>query len=394
MAEKDYILAAVPASSDGKAALPDSLQNFYNAFKDKTPGEYIWGGGVGFDNLSWGPITVTVDNVRVSCIYTGDYESATVKNLKYSVVQGYAQAVFFDRFYASCVMIGEVSAENSPDVASIVMLLSQSQKEREQLEAEKIEKAKFDTSFYVQITNDPINEARNTNGIYFIEDPSNIAVETVFQAIGVADFADNPAFGLVIAVSANINTFTNKMTFTVAGSLRLASSKKFTVAGEIGLCDGKLNAIGLYVQSKIPVAAEIYITQGSFSVKGFQEPKIAVGFGGSLAIGPDVEVPSGLGVLQKALFPNKTKFCPLELSVSGEINPVHNYYSFTGKGVLFGSISVSGAFAYDDGNIKAEVKAGLVRNSFLNGSLSAAFNKKQDDWNLRGNFNCSVTVDF
>ena len=391
MADKDYMLAASP----GAKAVPDALQNFYNSFKDKGPGEYTtWGGGVGFDNLSWGAFTLTVDNVRVSCLRTEDYESATNKNLKFTVVQGYAHAVFFDRFYASCVMTGKESAVNAGEVSAAVLALSQPKEEREKLEQEKIEKAKIDPSFFVQVTNDPINNAKNTNGIYFIEDPSDVSVDTVFQAIGIADFADNPAFGLAIAVSADINTFTDKMTFSVASSIRLASSKKFTVAGELGLVNGKLNAIGLYVKSKIPIMTEIYLTQAAFSVKGFQEPKIAVGFGGSLAIGPEIEVPSGLGVLQKALFPNKTKFHPLELSVDGEINPIYDYYSLTGKGTIFGTISVSGSFAYDDGDIKAEVKAGLVRNSFLNGSLSATFNKKQDNWNLHANFNCSVTIDF
>ena len=391
----DYSLAAASSVSGGKTPLPESLQKFYDAFKDKGPGEYtIWGGGVGFDNLSWGPVTLTVDNVRVSCIYTEDYESATVKNLKFAVVQGYAQAFLFDRFYASCLMIGKASTVSAGSLSSVILALSKSKEEREKQEEEKISQSKVNPTFFTQIQNDPINEARNTNGIYFIEDPSGVDVDIVCQAIGIADFADNTAFGLVIAVSANINTFTNAMTFTAAASIRLASSKTFTVGGEIGLREGKLNAIGLELQSKIPIMAEVYLTQASFNVKGFQEPKVAVGFGGTLAFGPEVEVPSGLGVLQKALFPNKTKFYPLELSVTGEINPVYDYYSFTGKGAIFGSISVSGSFTYDAGDIKAEVKAGLVRNSFLNGSLSATFNKKVDNWNLRANFNCSVTIDF
>ncbi len=387
--EQDYILAV----SAGETSLPDALQKFYDAFKDKTPGEFIWGGGVGVDNLSFGPVTITVDNVRVSTVYTKDYEEATDKNLKFTVIQGYAQAVFFDRFYASCVMVGKASTVNSGTVASIVAQLDMPKKDREALEIKRIEKAKIDPSFYTQIQNDPINEARNTNGIYIIEDPLSISYETVFQAVGIADFADNPALGLAIAVSANINTFTNAMTFTVGASMRLASSKRFTVSGEIGLLNGKLNSIGLSVKSKIPISAAVSITQLSCSVKGFQEPRLAVGLGGGLAIGTEVEVPKGLGTLQKALFPNKTSFVPLELSVRGEMNPAHNYFSLSGEGKLFGVISVSGSFAYDAGNIKAEVKAGLVNNSFLNGSLSAAFNMKQDNWNLRCNFNCSVSVD-
>ena len=123
MADKDYMLAASP----GVKALPDALQNFYDTFKDKGPGEYTtWGGGVGFDNLSWGSFTITVDNVRVSCIRTEDYESATNKNLKFAVVQGYAHAVFFDRFYASCVMVGKASTVNAGEVSSVVLALSKS----------------------------------------------------------------------------------------------------------------------------------------------------------------------------------------------------------------------------------------------------------------------------
>ena len=146
--KSDYTLAVSSSVADSKASLPSALQNFYDAFKDKTPGEYIVGGGVGFDNLDWGPITITVDNVRVSCIYTGDYESATVKNLKFAVVQGYAQAVLFDRFYASCVMIGKASTVNAGEVSSVIMLLSKPEEERKQLEEEKVAKAKFDPSFF------------------------------------------------------------------------------------------------------------------------------------------------------------------------------------------------------------------------------------------------------
>ena len=400
MEQDKFLLAAVENPSKNNK-LPDALQKFYDAFNGQPPQECVWSGGVGVDNLSFGELTITVDNVLVSCIYTEDYESASVKNLKYVVIQGYAQAVLFDRFYASSILIGKASTINAGDISSLTMLLAKTREERKQLEDEKIKNAqdnKINPSFFVQAMNDPVKEAKSTNGIYIIEDPSSISYETVFQAVGIADFADNTAFGLAIAVSANINTFTNAMTFTVAASIRLASNKSFTVAGEIGLLEGKLNAIGLYVKSKIPITAAVSVTQATFKVKGFQEPKIAVGFGGTIAIGTEITVPKGIGVLRKALFPNRTDFCPLELNLTGEINPMHDYYSFSGKGTLFGTISVSGAFAYDAGNIKAEVKAGLVSNSFLNGSLSATFNRKKDDheqvsWNLRANFNCSVTVD-
>jgi hypothetical protein len=38
--KSDYMLAA----SSGTATLPDGLQKIHDAFKDHTPGEFIWGG--------------------------------------------------------------------------------------------------------------------------------------------------------------------------------------------------------------------------------------------------------------------------------------------------------------------------------------------------------------
>ncbi len=391
--KSDYTLVA----ANSNASLPDALQKFYDAFKDKTPGDFIWGGGTGVDNLAFGPVTITVDNVRVSIVRTNDYETTTVKNMELIVMQGYAQAVFFDRFYASCVMIGKASTVNPDDITSVLTYTFMTKEERQELEFGKIEKAKIDPTFYTQVQNDPINDAKNTNGIYILSnrstDPSNVSFNTVFQGVGIAEFSDNPALGLAVAVSANINTFTSAMTFTVGASIRLGSSKRFSAAGEIGLLNGKLNAIGFSVGGKIQISPVVSITKLSCSVKGFQEPKLAVGVGGGMAIGSEVSVPEGLGTLQKALFPNNTSFVPLQLNVRGDMNPAHNYYSLSGEGKLFGVISVSAAFAYDDGDIKAEVKAGLVCNSFLNGSLSATFNMKQDNWNLHCNFNCSVSVD-
>ena len=95
--EQDYILAA----SGGETSLPDALQRFYDSFKDKTPGEYTLGVSAGIDSIPFGSVTVTVDNTRVSVISTKEYESAVNKDLELIVLQGYAQVVLFDRFYAS-----------------------------------------------------------------------------------------------------------------------------------------------------------------------------------------------------------------------------------------------------------------------------------------------------
>ena len=127
MEDKDYMLAAAPSVG---TALPDPLYKLYNEFKDKTPGEYIWGFGVGVDNLSFGPVTITVDEVRISTVFAKDSAGADVQNQKLTVIQGYAQAVFFDRFYASCVMVGKASTVNAGDIANVVAYLEMPKKDR------------------------------------------------------------------------------------------------------------------------------------------------------------------------------------------------------------------------------------------------------------------------
>ena len=184
------------------------------------------------------------------------------------------------------------------------------------------------------------------------------------------------------------------MDFTMAGSLRFADSERVTVAGEVGILNGKLNAIGFTIKSKLLVATEIYLTKGQFTVKGFQESKVAVSLGGGMAFGSEIKIPDGLGTLKKALFPNLAKFHPLEVSVSCEINPMRNCYSLTGQGLFLGNIAVSASFTYDDGDWDAELSAGTVRNNYLNGSLTVDYHKRKDSWNLHGNFSCSVSVDF
>ena len=357
----DYNLASYDNSS-----LPASLKTFYDSFKDKTPGEYTMGIGAGMDNIPFGPVTITVDNTRVSVILTSEYESSSNKNLEFIILQGYAQITIFDRFYASCVLIGNSSPTDITSVVNLVDYLTRTEEERERLEQQKKDEVKIHPSFYTSNYNDPVNDAISTYGIYIITDKQQgiTACETVFQAIGVTDFADNTAFGLAIAVSANVNTFTNTMSFTVAGSIRLADSERITIAGEVGILNGKLNSIGFLINSKLLVATEIYLTRGQFSVCGFQEPKTAISFGGGMAFGSEIKVPDGLGAVKKALFPNLTKFHPVELTVNCEINPMRSYYSFTGKGTFMGNIAVSASVTYDEGNWDAELKAGTVRNKY------------------------------
>ena len=390
--QQDYILAA----SDGEVSLPGALQQFYAAFKDNTPGEYTMGIGAGIDGIPYGPVTITVDNTRISVVASKEYESAINKDMELVVLQGYAQITLFDRFYASCILIGEYSPVNAGSIVTLVDHLTRTEEEREKLEQKKIDEVKIHPAFYTQIYNDPINQAESTCGIYIIKNnlQQTVTCETVFQAIGIADFADNAAFGLAIAVSANVNTFTNSMNFSVAASVRFAGSERFTVAGEIGILNGKLNAIGLSVKSKILIGTEVYLTQARFSVKGFQEPKVAVGFGGGMAFGSEIKIPSGLGTIQKALFPNLAKFHPLELTLNGELNPMRNYYTLTGQGTFMGNLAVSASFTYDDGDLDAELKAGTVRNNYLNGSLAVDYHLRKDSWSLHGNFSCSITVDF
>ena len=123
------LLAAAPDDT----SLPESLKKFYNAFKDHTPGEYTMGIGAGVDSMPFGPVTVTVDNTRVSVIYTEDYESATNKNLKFIILQGYAQLTVFYRFYASCILVGQASPVDTVGILGLVDHLTRSEKEREEL---------------------------------------------------------------------------------------------------------------------------------------------------------------------------------------------------------------------------------------------------------------------
>ena len=388
----DYILAVSAEDS----SQPNQLQEFYDSFKDRTPGEYTMGVGAGIDGIPYGPVTVTVDNTRVSVVHSSDYEAAINKDLVFVSIQGYAQLTIFDRFYASAVLIGSASPVNAGDIVVLVDHLSRTREEREQLEKKKIDEVTLHPAYYASNYNDPINAAESTCGIYIIEDKrtQKISYDTVFDAVGIADFADNTAFGLAVAISAHVNTFTGTMDFTIAGSLRFAGSERFTVAGEIGILNGKLNSVGFSVKAKILLAPEIYFRQGRFSIGGFQETMISVGFGGGMAFGSEINIPEGLGLVKKALFPNLTKFHPLEVTVDCSINPVRNYYSLTGKGVVMGNFAVSASVTYDDGNWDAALAAGTVRNSYLNGSLSVEYHKRQDNWSLHGNFSCSITLDW
>ena len=394
--EQDYKSDYTLAVSAEDSLLPDQLQQFYDSFKDRTPGEYTMGIGAGIDSIPFGPVTVTVDNTRVSVIHTSDYESATNKDLVFVSIQGYAQLTIFDRFYATAVLVGSSSPINAGNVVVLVDHLSRTPEERERLEQKKIDEVKLHPSFYASNYNDPINAAESTCGIYVINDTrqQTTSCATVFDAVGIADFADNTAFGLAVAISAHVNTFTNTMSFTIAGSLRFADSERFTVAGEIGILNGKLNSVGFTIKTKMLIGPEVYLKQGRFSIGGFQEPMISVGFGGGMAFGTEIDIPEGLGVVKKALFPNLARFHPLEVSVDCKINPMRNYYSLTGKGVFMGNLAVSASLTYDDGNWDAELAAGTVRNNYLNGSLSVDYHKRQDNWSLHGNFNCSITLDW
>ncbi len=391
----NYILAASPAIPLN-TSLPEPLQEFYNSFKDKTPGEYtIAGMSGGISEVPFGPVTITVDNTRVSVISSRAYDPSSAKDLDFITIQGYAQLTVFDRFYASCTLIGDANPVSTSDITTLIDHLSRTEEERKALELNKIEDVTKQQSFF-NIYNDPINNAGSTNGIYIIKDniEQTLTCNTVFQAIGIADLVNSSIFGLAAAISVNINTFTNAMDFTIAGSLRLASSNRYTIAGEIGLLNGKLNAISFFIKAKIPIATEIYIHQARFSLRGFQEPKLAVGVGGGMLFGPEMKLPDGLGSLQKALFPNMAPFHPVELTMNCDINPLRNYGFLTGKGTFMGSISISASVEINDGNWDAELKAATVRNSYLNGSLTVDYHKRQDNWNLHGNFSCSITLDF
>ena len=111
--------------------LPEQLKKFYEEFSGATPGDYIAGFGFGFDNIPLGPINITIDNTRISVVDTQYYSSSKDKNIKFITLQGYAQLTLFDRFYATCVLVGQ---SNPPKLTSIVNLvdhLSKTEEERE-----------------------------------------------------------------------------------------------------------------------------------------------------------------------------------------------------------------------------------------------------------------------
>ena len=399
--ESDYIIPEVVMGTSSNNKLPEPLRKFYDAFGEAAPGYYddknfITGMGIGLDNVPLGPVNITVDAVRISVVDTGKYTSSKDKDMTMISLQGYAQLILFDRFYASCVMIGKDSQIKVSSVTKLVTHLKKTDKERDAEKQKDINEAKISPAFYASTHNDPVNEAQSTRGIYIITDreQQNTSCYTVLSAMGVANLVDNAGFSLAIGVGAEINTFKNSMNFSVAATIRLAQSERFTVAGELGLLNGKINAIGFSLQSKVQISAGICFTSGNLSVKGFQESKIAVGIGGNVALGEKIKVPDGLGIVKKAIFSDKKDFYPVELTVSGEINPLRNYYSLSGKGTFMGLFSVSGSLAYDDGNWDAGLKAGVVHNKYLNGSLSLDFHKRKDSWNFRGNFDCSVAVDW
>ena len=162
-----YTLAV---STGESSALPGPLQQFYTTFKDNVPGEYFAGIGAGVDNISFGPATITIDNTRVSVIHTSDYESAPNQYLKYITLQGYAQLILFDRFYATAVMVGESSPEKLVNITHLVDYLAKSKAERAELEEKKINEVTLHPSFYASAYNDPINQAKSTCGIYILVD--------------------------------------------------------------------------------------------------------------------------------------------------------------------------------------------------------------------------------
>ena len=330
--KQDYMLAA---SADG-SSLPDPLQKFYEDFKDKAPGEYVGGFGTGIDNLAIGPILISVDEFRISIVSPPSPDGTENRAKSLTVVQGYAQAVFFDRFYASSLMVGKASTVSAGDMASLAASLETPKRDRENLEFSKRAKAKLDPSFYVQNSNDPFNQAKNTNGIYIIDNYGDVSHEYVFSGVGIADFADNAVFSLAVAVSANINTFKNEMTFTVAANFSLASSKRLTVTGEIGLLNGKLNSIGFSVKGDFQIWPSVTITGFGGKVKGFQEPKLGVGANFSAAFGPKTEVPESLGSIRKALSPIKPPFSPLNCPSAGNLTPPVIIFLFRDKGKSLG----------------------------------------------------------
>ncbi len=393
-------LASVDNNQLDDSNLPETLKIFYREFAEAESGsydnDYIGGLGFGVSNAQIGPMNITIDSTRVSIVDTRNYNSDKEYNVRLIVLQGYAQISIFDRFYASCILIGKSSPQSLPGIVKLVDHLSKTDEEREELKRKEIDEVAMESSFYVSIYNDPVHEAESTCGVYIIADEKSgqVSCDAVLQAIGVADFADNTAFGLAIAISADINTFTNTMNFSLAASVRFANSERITVAGELGILNNKINSISITVKSAIRVATEIYLTYMHIGVKGFQEPKLAISLGGGIAVGEKIKVPSGLGLIKKALFPNLKDFYPLELTVDASINPVQDYFSFSGQGVFMGNLAVSASLQYDSGNFDAVLKAGTVRNKYISGSLTVDFHQRSDNWNIHANFSCSVSMDW
>lgn len=398
--KSELIFPESVAGNSGKNQLPEPLRKFYDAFLDVEPGTYDKGSttvamGLGLENARFGPANITVGETLVSVVHTGDYALSKGKDMTMLTLQGYAQLILFDRFYASCVMIGKESSNSVSSVTKLVTLLKKTDEERETITAEELEKAKISPSFYASIHNNPIMEAESTRGIYVILDRNtmDVSCDTVLSAMGIANLVDNDVFGIAVGVGAEINTFKNSMAFTVAATIKFAQ-QRFTVAGELGLLNGKINSLAFSVQGRIQVTAGVAFTELSISVKGFQEPKLAFGLGAGVALGEKMSVPEGLGIVKKAIFSDKKEFYPIELTVNGEINPLRNYYSVSGKGTFMGWFSISGSVKYDNGDWDAGFKAGLVRNRYINASLELDYRKRKDVWSIHGNLNGSVMVDW
>ncbi len=398
--DQDKIITVSSGALSNSDQLPEPLRKFYAAFAEAAPGYYdnsfVGGMGFGMDDFSFGPVNITVDNTRVSVVDTSQYVSNPEKDMRLITIQGYAQITLFDRFYATCILIGQEQKENLTGIVALVDHLSKTDEEREELKQKGINEVSLHPSFYTSGYNDPINAAESTYGVYIISDraQNKVSCDTVLKAMGIADFADNTAFGLAIGVRADINTFKNSMNFTVAASVRFAGSERFTVAGELGLLNGKINSIALTVKTAVMLATEIYLTKAQISVSGFQETKIAVGLGGSVAFGEKVKAPEGLGIVKKAFFPNLKDFYPIELTVDCEINPARSYYSMSGQGLILGNFAISAGVTYDDGDWDAKLQAGTIRGNYINGSLSADYHKRKDNWSLHGNFNCSLVMEW
>ena len=134
--EQDYILvastgdASLPeAQSDfsGSAALPAALQPLYDSFRNSAAGEYTMGLGAGVDDIPFGPVNITVDNTRISVVSDEENERDLI------ILQGYAQATLFDRFYVSGILIGDAVPVDTSNIIDLVDHLSRTEEEREDI---------------------------------------------------------------------------------------------------------------------------------------------------------------------------------------------------------------------------------------------------------------------